>query len=703
MVQVPKKNISSRIADIKSSETEEVQPAAVSQAPTQDIDPSVAEFVLGQGGQPPQEEKTVLPPLVGRGRKILRTSLLTIAISTVVIVATFIFIGYNARSQIKSALTTSMGDLRSAIADLEAFDFKNAGDKIASGSARIAQTTQSINDLTGAIRPLFKKMGEQYKNFQTISTQTVELLEQLSFVEENWKKFLFEQRGAELVASLDHMKSNIDVLSQLGGELSGQDALSSGLVPLSPDEYVTLQLHLGRAKKLLDTLIPWLKSPAERHLLVLFGNTSELRPGGGFVGSYADVTIKNASIANVEVHDINDADRTLMLNIVPPKPLQTIAKRWRAADANWFFDYSDSAKKIKEFLEASTLYGDRSETFDGVIEITPQVVGDILELVGPVEVPSLGKTMTKENFLTEIQKEVQAGQSSGAEEPKRVLAELVPAVVQKINDLEMNRAQELFGYAFDWLENKDAAVYFKDPAMESFFDAYNYSGRVYELPEDFNGDYLAVANANIGGGKTDLYMKQNVFFQSFLTVDGTVNNHFEVKRTHRGTGKDKEWWYQVANENYAQVFVSPSVQLSHASGTLLKKIPPFRDAQGDFVEDADIDEVESTAQVVQAYPGLTQFGQYGKTVFATWMRTAAGGTSEFTVDYSHTLYAPPFASSSYQFVFDKQIGSRSNYAFQFNAPLGYRFRENGLPMYEYTTDSPPRRVVFNLTLEKIPQ
>ena len=63
----------------------------------------------------------------------------------------------------------------------------------------------------------------------------------------------------------------------------------------------------------------------------------------------------------------------------------------------------------------------------------------------------------------------------------------------------------------------------------------------------------------------------------------------------------------------------------------------------------------------------------------------------------------------YQFVFEKQAGTSAtlsaganrNYKFEINAPVGFRFRENGLPVFTYESDDTPGRLILNLILEKI--
>ena len=139
------------------------------------------------------------------------------------------------------------------------------------------------------------------------------------------------------------------------------NAIPSGI------DFLSLRTEMGNAEDFLDAFVPWLSSPSPHHVLVLFQNPSEIRPAGGFLGSYADVTIQGGNIEDIAVHDVADVDTAFKENIVPPKPLQAEVSRFRPADANWFFDFGDSASETISFFERSDLYAASSTKFDAAL------------------------------------------------------------------------------------------------------------------------------------------------------------------------------------------------------------------------------------------------------------------------------------------------------------------------------------------------
>ena len=106
----------------------------------------------------------------------------------------------------------------------------------------------------------------------------------------------------------------------------------------------------------------------------------------------------------------------------------------------------------------------------------------------------------------QIQKIVQAGQASSATYPKQVLRDLVDQLSAKLASSTDIDGPTLVNMASNWVAEKDVMAYSGDPTIENFVKAYGAGGDVYEPPQNFNGDYLAVVDANVNGEKSDLYV-----------------------------------------------------------------------------------------------------------------------------------------------------------------------------------------------------
>lgn len=546
-------------------------------------------------------------------------------------------------------------------------------------------------------KSLWGNAGSVYSGFHDFSAAGMGLLQEADTLDKNWPTFVFKGGGRELIAHLTKAKEYLSSMSEADSRLN---SFNLGLGDFLMSEYgspLSFRMSFQRLDTFMGALIKWLSSENDRHVLILFENSSEMRPGGGFIGSYADAVFSGGSLKSFEAHDINDADRKFAANIIPPRQLQGIEKGWTIADSNWFFDYPLSASKTTGFMEQSGLYSGKV-SFDGVVAISPKVVGDVLDITGPVELAGRNLTITKDNFITEVQKEVQNAQASGVS-PKKIISEIAPVILSRLALFDPGKNNNLAKKINGWITGKDLTIYFKDSDIESFIDFYKASGRMFQPSSDFNGDYLAVSSANIGSGKSDIFIKQKVFFRTQINLDGMAGNHIEISR-HNTAGSKDPWWYRSPNESYVQIFAPSDASLSGFTGGLNKKIVPKTDYGIGYSPDPLVYEIESTLAKNFNYPSVDEFRESGKKVFGTWVKTAPGQTSSITADYSIHLFSAPSGGQKYQFVMDKQTGSSGNYSFEIYAPVGFYWEESNLPVFEYDTSEPQGRTVLNLTLQK---
>ena len=684
--KVPKKNISDRIADILRPDNRRASLKKPELASDSQIDNEATSEFLGNEEESPGVDRKNIFAL--RGEKF-RTKKFLLAL-LFLFLAFFLLWGAGTYAKWNNLLKY----FNSAGGEINNFLDRNgsSGKTNSSGSQGL-----SIFDIAKT-KALWENAGSVYSGFESFSVSGLGLISELDALNGNLPTLLLRGGGREIIERLQKIRGYVKSMNEASGKLS---SLNIGFENFLSDKYgspLSVGLSFRRLDSFFGAVIKLLSSGEERHILVFFENSSEMRPGGGFMGSYADVVFADGSIKSIEVHDINDADRKLEVNIVPPKPLQVIQKSWTIANSNWFFDYSVSAAKTIQLMEESKLYAGKI-SFDGAIAVSPKVVSDILEITGPVKLPVRGLTIDKNNFMTEIQREVQEAQASGIPS-KKILAELVPELLSKLDSLraEDNKTgAERFG---EWLKKKDIVLYFKDGDIANFLDFYGASGKVFEISSDFNGDYLAVSNANIGGGKSDLFIEQKVFFKTQLNADGTASDHLEISRKHTA-GDNDQWWYKLQNQSYIKIFGPTDSSISNFSGGWDRKIyPKINYANSGYRTDKLVASIESTLKKNFNFPLVEEFKESGKKVFGAWVRTDPGQTSKISMDYSVHLFSPPSDGKKYQFVLEKQPGGSGNYRFEIYAPVGFSWKESNSPVFEYETSDPDGRILFNLTFKR---
>ena len=84
----------------------------------------------------------------------------------------------------------------------------------------------------------------------------------------------------------------------------------------------------------------------EKTFLVLFQNSDELRPGGGYIGSFGIIKIKGEQITAVDTHDTNIFDSAKATGVEPPYPMGKMLNitDWEMRDSNWSADFPTNAR-----------------------------------------------------------------------------------------------------------------------------------------------------------------------------------------------------------------------------------------------------------------------------------------------------------------------------------------------------------------------
>lgn len=554
--------------------------------------------------------------------------------------------------------------------------------------------------------PFFQNSFGLVKQVSSLNSNALGLVNDIMFLKTEGPKLLFSGNGRQLVETIEDFKNK---LNEINSSLSGARNKISGLKIFFPElaqldqaltgQFIDLSSDFYRLNDFLGGLIALLKAEdnKENHLLLAFQNPSEIRPSGGFIGSYADVVFSAGNIKRIDVRDIYDPDGQLDLKVIPPKQLQLITSRWGARDANWFFSWPESARKVIEFLEASKIYSEQSIKFSGAIALNIKIIEDLLTITGPVFLEEYNLNIDKTNFLFEVQKEVEAGKDKQAGQPKKILKVLTPIIFDRIQKLSLEKQNEIFEHLTERIKEKDVMFYFKDKRLEQFFEHYGFNGEVAGLPDNFSGNYLAVINANIGGGKSDAFINQDIYLKTFFELNKAVHQ-LKVTRTHAGN-LQKEWWWRSSNKDFIKLLTSPETNLISTSGFEKKVVnPPLNYEKEGYAYDPQLKSVEDNFEFLPDFK-VYSFKEYGRNGFAGWFTAVAGKSKTFELQYEN--FFQPQADKVYPFIFDKQSGVNGKISLDIEAPAGFKWLESDSALFHYENKNPEARIKINLTLKEI--
>lgn len=390
-----------------------------------------------------------------------------------------------------------------------------------------------------------------------------------------------------------------------------------------------------------DALIDILGGNGTRQYLAVFQNDTEIRPTGGFMGSFAELTVRDGEIVamNVPGGGTYDMRGTFKDFLVAPDPLRLLSARWEFQDANWFPDFPTSARQIMQFYESAG-----GGTVDGVVAVNSGYVSDLLSMLGEIDMPDYGRTITGVNFVGEAQKIVELEYDKQENKPKKFIGDLAGEILSRAKEMNGSDFLNLLEHVNQGLERRDIQLYFSDDATQKTVTNLGWDGGIRWT----EGDYLMVVDTNLGGGKTDGVIVQTVDMLVNVASDGTATNTVTVTRKHNGSPDDL--FSGANNVDYLRLYVPKGSQLLSSSGFTPPPADLFEKPEEGWVID---DELIYAAQTTARDPesGTDIHEEQGKTVFGNWVQTRPGATSTVTFTYRLPFkVTPPETSKTTAFL-----------------------------------------------------
>ncbi len=278
--------------------------------------------------------------------------------------------------------------------------------------------------------------------------------------------------------------------------------------------------------------------PNEQTYLMLFQNNTELRPSGGFIGSFGILHIKGGEIADFKTNDTYNVDNPSETKITPPWQLPKLVHpaldTWYLRDANWSPDFPTSAQNVENIYH---LEGGE-ENFDGVMAITCTFLEYLLKVTGPVSVADFPKEFTSDNVTELIQYQVSkrfAELGLKEEFRKDLLGGLATEIIGKLYSLPQDKLITLLQTLSTSLDEKQFLIYSQDEETQKFIENENWGGKI----EETAGDYFASIDANMASLKTDSYVKRKINYN--IDLNNGDKAKVKVILTHINNAPGFSW------------------------------------------------------------------------------------------------------------------------------------------------------------------
>lgn len=538
------------------------------------------------------------------------------------------------KTEVMNFAQTAYEDLKVANQAIANKDFDTANQNFNDANSNFSQATEKIDAIGTEIKTLVNIVPTNGANLAD-AEYLLQIGEDVSTIGNDLVKIteaFAKDEDAKITDRLSFLQENIEVaLPKLQNIKLNLNKIREQAIPEDKvemfntirDYFSVILADLEELNRFSTTMNEILGKDRTQRYLFVFQNNNEIRATGGFMGSMALADIDRGEITNLEIPGggIYQMQGQLLENKIAPYPMQLINAKWELQDSNWFPDFPTSAEKVRWFYEKSG-----GPTVDGVIAINVSLVPNLLDLLGPISLPEYGKVLNSSNFVNELQWAVEYEYDREENKPKQIISDMAPILLEKIFGAKGEDLLSVIKTFKTSLDQKDIQMYFRNEAIQTKISSYNWTGELKQSSRD----YLSIIDTNIGGYKTDAYIDQNYDLSSEIKENGEIINTLKITRTHNGNLTDT--FANKSNIDFVRVYTPKGSQLISATGFSNITSTHFNKPEKHWTEDEDLMRIQG-AIWVEPNSKTQVNNEFDKTVFANWIQTDVGETSEVIITY----------------------------------------------------------------------
>ncbi|MGO8948851.1 MAG: DUF4012 domain-containing protein [Ktedonobacterales bacterium] len=315
------------------------------------------------------------------------------------------------------------------------------------------------------------------------------------------------------------------------------------------------QQGLQDAKGLMAVLPQLLGVGKPANYLLEVMDSTELRPGGGFMGNIGDLTLSGGRMQGTpEIKDVDliDGGDNCSLGIKLPSQFSWFTSGCPSTlllqDSNLDPDFPSNAQRAiqaynyadgSQYLTTSS--GQGITSFQGVIAITPWLIENMLQITGPVTVTTAhgATTMVNSTNLTDQIHYYQLNPSQSGSETlidpdpvchgttyrKCFTASLFYTLLKKLGTFSSTDFGPLGKLLISSIHTKDLQIYLTEPGAEALLLHHDLASAL-NAPK--SGDGLMVVDANVDGIKANNFINYTWVDQVSLDSSGNATHHLTL-------------------------------------------------------------------------------------------------------------------------------------------------------------------------------
>ncbi|HEX8996628.1 MAG TPA: DUF4012 domain-containing protein [Ktedonobacterales bacterium] len=351
-----------------------------------------------------------------------------------------------------------------------------------------------------------------------------------------------------------------------------QKALFVQFAPLLP----RINALLPQASSLIGVAGWLLGVDQPRHFLVQTLDRGEMRATGGFTGQYGVLTLDGGKLDPFSLQDVNCLDYLTgclsngwIFGRRPPQPYSSWWPfgNWGLRDSNLSADFPTDARLVTDVY-----YHESGQRVDGLIDVSPIAIEDVLRVTGPIEIPLYGETITADNLEAKlhyyqqdpaaIAKEKQLSAGDNSTSSRKRFTQLVGQLLQqRIKSLPLSELAPLATRMLLDMRSKDLEVYFANPQAEGLLKQLHVDGSVDTTPAT---DGFLLVQSNVSVSKASNFVKVTQRDNVTLDASGGATHHLTL--TFSANYTYNQIYGYMTYRDYLRIYVPPQAKLLGGDG-----------------------------------------------------------------------------------------------------------------------------------------
>ena len=315
-------------------------------------------------------------------------------------------------------------------------------------------------------------------------------------------------QAQEIKNSLGAIYQKIAIFQAYTEDASNKDLLLGKLLSEKID-IETLKNTALQGETLAENIPSLIGKGQPKTYLLLFQNNMELRPTGGFIGSFGLVTFDSGRLSDLIVNDVYSADGQLNGHVEPPLPIKNYLgeANWWLRDSNWDPDFPTSAKRAEWFLDKEV-----GKEVDGVISLDLDPIKKLLKITGPVFLSDYNLNITADNLYENTQSEVESNFFPGSHKKASFLTALSRNLISDLNSLNSSQRILALKNFYTDLNQRHIQIFVHNEVAQKAISSLLWDGEVGtpDCGATCYTDLTGVVEANVGVNKANYFIKRSV-------------------------------------------------------------------------------------------------------------------------------------------------------------------------------------------------